>query len=245
MGLRERKRLETYLRIEDKATQLFLDKSYEEVTLEEICEEAMVSRRTFFNYFQSKEHVAVGTMPVTYTAEDYTCIEQFRVPEGSTFAREFTALITTGRIAHARQIFENSINPKLEVELALRRIELIRRSPALGMSKLSSFEQSRMDLIAAVAKNFETYPEHQLLSHRSPQEEARLLVTSTTISLWAASALPLETEKYTVSEYTAQQTMDDFASLFQAMVHPPIFPDATGAGAGNTPRSTTAQTASS
>ena len=60
-GLRERKRRETRLRIEDCATELILDRGFHDVTLEEICEKAGISRRTFFNYFNSKDEVAAGT----------------------------------------------------------------------------------------------------------------------------------------------------------------------------------------
>ncbi|MGX9428800.1 MULTISPECIES: TetR/AcrR family transcriptional regulator [Bradyrhizobium] len=56
-GLRERKRLETMARIAETGLRLFITKGYESTTLEEIAEEAGISRRTFFYYFKSKEDI--------------------------------------------------------------------------------------------------------------------------------------------------------------------------------------------
>lgn len=225
MGLRERKRLETYLRIEDKATQLFLEKDYDSVTLEEICEAAMVSRRTFFNYFQSKEHVAVGTIPVGLKDEDYQRFEEMEVPEGSSLSHELTTIMATGRLAHAQRIRENSINPELSKTLSERRVELLRRNPALGMSKLSNFEKTRLKLVEAVLKNLEKHPEHRILPGRSARDEARIVVTATTLILWAASTLNSEKSEPYLTEHGTNQTAADFATVLAAMNATPIFPE--------------------
>ena len=69
LSLREQKRLETRLRIEDAATELVDKHSFGEVTIEEICELAGISRRTFFNYFDSKESAVLGAPSADFTAE--------------------------------------------------------------------------------------------------------------------------------------------------------------------------------
>ncbi|MFC0238937.1 TetR family transcriptional regulator [Rhodopseudomonas telluris] len=56
-GLRERKRRETSQRISDVALELFLDKGFDATTLDEIAENAGISRRTFFYYFASKDDI--------------------------------------------------------------------------------------------------------------------------------------------------------------------------------------------
>ena len=59
-GLRERKRRATQDAIERGAIDLALEHGYDNVTVEMICEVAMISQRTFFNYVGSKERAVLG-----------------------------------------------------------------------------------------------------------------------------------------------------------------------------------------
>jgi hypothetical protein len=54
MGLRERRRRQTSADIRDAAVRLALARGFDKVTIEEICVEAGISTRTFFNYFPNK-----------------------------------------------------------------------------------------------------------------------------------------------------------------------------------------------
>jgi len=60
-GLRERKRAETHARIQAEAMRLFLERGFDETTLDEIAGAAGVSRRTLFHYFGSKEEIVFST----------------------------------------------------------------------------------------------------------------------------------------------------------------------------------------
>jgi AcrR family transcriptional regulator len=60
-GRRERKAAETRLRLFRAAIQLFADRGFPNVTVEDITEASDVGKGTFFNYFESKEHV-LGVM---------------------------------------------------------------------------------------------------------------------------------------------------------------------------------------
>jgi AcrR family transcriptional regulator len=57
MGRRERRAAQTRLRLFRCALQLFAQRGFHKVTVEDITEAADVGKGTFFNYFQSKDHV--------------------------------------------------------------------------------------------------------------------------------------------------------------------------------------------
>ncbi|MCU1531905.1 MAG: TetR/AcrR family transcriptional regulator [Arthrobacter sp.] len=59
-GLRERKRAATRAAITAVARNLTAQRGLNGYTVEEVCERAGISRRTFFNYFPSKEDAIIG-----------------------------------------------------------------------------------------------------------------------------------------------------------------------------------------
>lgn len=59
-GLRERKRHATRVAISDTARELTATEGFNNWTIEQLCEQVGVSRRTFFNYFPTKEDALVG-----------------------------------------------------------------------------------------------------------------------------------------------------------------------------------------
>jgi AcrR family transcriptional regulator len=61
LGRRARRAQETRLRLFRAALQLFADRGFPNVTVEEITDAADVGKGTFFNYFESKDHV-LGVM---------------------------------------------------------------------------------------------------------------------------------------------------------------------------------------
>src|ERR1700751_5356150 len=62
-GLRDRKKLETWRLIHDAAATLFLQRSYETVSVDDIARAANVAQSTFFNYFTTKESVVFDPDP--------------------------------------------------------------------------------------------------------------------------------------------------------------------------------------
>lgn len=59
-GLRERKKRETKKRLTEKGIALFLEKGFDDTTLDEIAAAAGISRRTFFYYFTSKDEILLS-----------------------------------------------------------------------------------------------------------------------------------------------------------------------------------------
>ena len=54
-GLRHKKKVQTRQTISDIATRLFIERGFENVSVDEIAREANVARKTVFNYFPRKE----------------------------------------------------------------------------------------------------------------------------------------------------------------------------------------------
>jgi AcrR family transcriptional regulator len=62
-GLREQKRLETWRALRAAAFRLIDARGFDAVSVDEIAAEAHVAKRTFFNYFESKEAVIFDSDP--------------------------------------------------------------------------------------------------------------------------------------------------------------------------------------
>ena len=60
IGVRDRKRAETFRRIHEAAVELTLRDGLATATVTDIAERAGISRRTFFNYFPCKEDAVLG-----------------------------------------------------------------------------------------------------------------------------------------------------------------------------------------
>lgn len=67
--MRERKRAQTRRRLEEAAIGLALRDGLDKVTIDDISERADVSRRTFFNYFDSKDDAILGVSPPDVSPE--------------------------------------------------------------------------------------------------------------------------------------------------------------------------------
>jgi len=115
-GRRQRRATETRLKLFRCALQLFAERGFQGVTVEDITEFADVGKGTFFNYFKSKDHV-LGVM----------------------------AEIQLGKVAEARALASDG-NQKIESvlqRLFLRAAEEPGRSPDLARALISSFLASQ------------------------------------------------------------------------------------------------------
>ena len=75
-GIREQKRRETLQRIRDEAAKAVRAHGYDNVTVDDICRDAGISRRTFFNYVESKDEAILGSFPFAFSEDALTAIRE-------------------------------------------------------------------------------------------------------------------------------------------------------------------------
>lgn len=193
MGLRERKRRLTRLRIEDAATRLFLEHSYGSVTLEEICSVAEISRRTFFNYFDSKDHVALGVAPPPLTEDDINVLANLPpkpAQDDGTLESRLFQLLLARRGDQFEDCDGSALDPDLADEIARRRALILEHNPELALSKLTRFQDLRQKLNDSIAMLLEKHPDQRRFTEDfTVAEEAFLIVSSAISALWTSSAL--------------------------------------------------------
>jgi AcrR family transcriptional regulator len=150
MGLRERRRRQTSADIRDAAVRLALERGFDKVTIEEICVEAGISTRTFFNYFANKESaIAYGPSDLPADlAEDF-------VAAGPASYRVVLAELITLAAHHLRDM------PPMR-EQAAGMLELAKTSPAVLAAFLAELERFQNQLADIVARRQAMRPDDEM-----------------------------------------------------------------------------------
>lgn len=108
-------------RLERTALDLALEHGFDNVTVEMICDACMISPRTFFNYFGSKDSVILGPplpMPTAAAIRDFVTSQKKNV------LAEFIAL-ATGAL----------VDPNWDTELTRARMTVIAKNPELTIKR--------------------------------------------------------------------------------------------------------------
>ncbi|MHA6804433.1 acyl-CoA-like ligand-binding transcription factor [Salinifilum ghardaiensis] len=129
MDLRERKKALTRAAIEDTAIRLFTENGYDATPIDAVCEEALVSRRTFFRYYTAKEDVVLGRSRDAYALAEE---ELHRRPDGEPYRDSVCAAFRL-----LDPLFDD------DRERQLQRVRLLTEVPALAgpfLSALAEFE---------------------------------------------------------------------------------------------------------
>ncbi len=187
VGLRERKKAETRQAVHEAALRLVVEHGLDDVTVEAIADAANISRRTFSNYFSSKEDALL------YGEEQRirTLVEQVRAqPPGLT---AWQALRGSAEGLH-RQLGE----PEREWSLRTR---LARRHPSLLARQLANHARLERDLAEAV-------------SGRSSDVPPRVLAAAFLVGLRLASHVWAEEREARTLREVMGETLDQMSRQF-------------------------------
>lgn len=160
-SLRDRKHAETRRAIETIALDLAVSNGLAGTTVDDISAKANISRRTFFNYYSSKEDALLGFSQLS----DFSKFNQTVVIKTGDDMVRFT-------IHTLLQVFEHSIS---NFDLKKRRAELLKSSPKLldrHLEILSKIARKFVDSMLASINN-RTSPESQITK---PQAEVILML---------------------------------------------------------------------
>ncbi len=163
--LRERKRRATRATIERAAVLLVAEHGYDNVTVMMICEEAIVSQGTFFNYFPTKDAAIIGIGSIELNFEDI--VSAYEHCGDVSLYRATLSLILDA----VRDVDWTS-------EIARTRMRLVSKEPELMCIFLDRSLDFASDFCRALVGYFEAHPEKRTCADAlSTEDEARFVVS--------------------------------------------------------------------
>lgn len=183
-GLRERKRRETRRGIEDAALELVSERGFDDVTVEDICAAAGVSRRTFFNYFASKESAVFGPGPLVF-GDDVA--EEFARTEHDDPLMALLRLIEDGMATPPDE--DDDLPDRLERHRAKRRLrrDIVAGTPTLLAAALIGRAEAIRRVTVAVTANLKRFPGSRRMPDLTPEVEASLIAGLIREAAWFAT----------------------------------------------------------
>lgn len=169
-GLRERKKRERRAALIDATHRLVARDGLDAVTVEAICEEAGVSTRTFFNYFDSKDDAVLGHAPWPLTSE-----------AAETFA---SGGPTGDLLADLRALVAAVLDtPPMGHDRMRRGLELASQDPRLLAKHLAWLDRGKGELTALLERRLGDPPSHPI----DVVAMLVMLVTHTAVLRWDAA----------------------------------------------------------
>ena len=159
-GIREQKRRETLRNIRNEAARLVGQHGYDNVTVEDICGAAGISRRTFFNYTDSKDEAILGSFPFAFS---HAALDAIR----DTPSDNLLELV----------IRSMEVKPgPFDGPVATCRRELLENNPGLMHAEAARKRGFLSKVGRAVRDHFEQFPEDRRGSGSSEEETQFIVV---------------------------------------------------------------------
>jgi AcrR family transcriptional regulator len=194
IGRRQRRAAETRLRLFRCALQLFSERGFPNVTVEDITEAADVGKGTFFNYFESKDHV-LGVLAEIQLGNVQAAVDEAesgKRPIESVLRQLFLRLAEEpGRSPDlARALVSGFVSSKRSTEIMALNMakgrELITRAIEIGQKRREIDSSLKKDRIALQAQ--QTFLGALLLWSLTGEHKLQNVVESSFQLLWKAIA---------------------------------------------------------
>lgn len=189
LGLRDRKKRQTRVAIERAALGCVLERGLEEPTIEDICARAEVSRKTFFNYFASKEAALTGYVEVFPSAEEIVGeLEEVFYGDARGLGRPGDYLDVVIRL------IASNIAPVEDDEVGRMRQELMRSAPELFYRNHKGIRAVQREACAALGTFLGRHPEQRRSEGLTAEQEAFVAVSTALSTVRIASMLHAQVE---------------------------------------------------
>ncbi|MDO5668567.1 MAG: TetR family transcriptional regulator [Corynebacterium sp.] len=180
-SLRERKRLATRRRIEDAATALVEKHGFDNVTVEDICRAADISRRTFFNYMDSKDEAILGAPPLTLSAARQ---QDFIDTPSDNLVKSALLLIAATHDDNISEDLEAGIDAAHITTVRERRHRIIAADPSVALMSINRFREQSTLMHGLVVKHLERHPGDRKLPTQPLPLEAAMIAGLIREAVW-------------------------------------------------------------
>lgn len=179
--LRERKRRATRRRIEDAATALVEKHGFESVTVEDICRDAEISRRTFFNYMESKDEAVLGAPPMSIAEERRRIL--LETPSDNLVKSALEQIVATGADAESEDIEAGADEDFLHT-LRERRQRIVAAEPSVALMSLNRFREQAKLTHQLILDHLRAHPGDRRIHGQPPEIEASIIAGLIRESVW-------------------------------------------------------------
>ncbi len=170
--LRERKRRATFRRIEDAATALVEKHGFDNVTVEDICRDADISRRTFFNYMDSKDEAVLGVSPMMLSPERQ---EEFVATPSDNLVKSALEHIAASLHDAESEDLEPGTDAGHLATVRVRRQRIIAAEPAAALMSINRFREQSTLVHGLIERHLEDHPADRRLPDQPLPVEAAII----------------------------------------------------------------------
>ena len=156
-GLRERKRAATRAAITAVARSLTAVRGLNGYTVEEVCERAGISRRTFFNYFPTKEDAIIGHVDDAFPT---AVVDRFIEGGAGSAAGEISPTLLSDLVQFALDLSEQMYASEEE---SRQLIGVIQKEPQLMLRIIGASEEREAEFSRMLAARERVAPDHPVV----------------------------------------------------------------------------------